>query len=455
MFKILLVDDEIEIIEGRSKIIKNLGYDCLVAQSGSKAIKVTKEKKPDIILTDLKMPDGDGLALLNAVKEFDPDIPVIVFTGHGSIDSAIEAMKLGAFDYIQKPVTKEMIQVVLKKAVDLLHIKQENLQLKKQFKQKYQLDRVVYKSPVMNDVARRVAKAAACDANVLICGETGTGKEMIARNVHLQSNRKDKPFIPIDCVSLPANLMESELFGFEKGAFTDATKTKPGLMEIANGGTLFFDEITELDYNLQAKLLRALQEHQFRRIGSTELITVDIRIISATNQNPEKAVKEKKLRQDLYYRLNVIQIAMPPLRERKEDIPLLVQHFIDEFNPSLSIEIKGISKDAMHCLMKHNWAGNVRELKNVIEQAMSMADNETLTLIDLPENMKKYDILLSNDDFQNTSFQEAKEKCLNEFYKKFVGFLLKKYDGNISKVARECGLSRWTIYRIIEHLDLL
>ncbi|MCI0495742.1 sigma-54 dependent transcriptional regulator, partial [candidate division KSB1 bacterium] len=335
MTKVLLVDDEIEIIEDRSKIIKNLGYNCVTAQSGNEAIKIIKQEKLDIILTDIKMSDGDGFAVLNAAIKIDPDILVIVFTGQGSIDSAVEAIKLGAFDYIQKPITKEVIQISLKKAIEHRSIKQENIQLKKQFKQKYQLDQMVYKSPVMEDVARRVIKAAGCDANVLIYGETGTGKERIARNIHLKSNRKDKPFIPIDCVSLPANLMESELFGFEKGAFTDAMKTKPGLMEIADGGTIFFDEIAELDYNLQAKLLRALQERQFRHVGGTELITVDIRILSATNENPENAIKEKKMRQDLYYRLNVIQISMPPLRERRDDIPLLVQDFIKEFNPGL------------------------------------------------------------------------------------------------------------------------
>jgi DNA-binding NtrC family response regulator len=454
MARILLVDNEIEIIEGRSKIIRNLGYDCLTAKSGNEAIKMIKQDHPDIILTDIKMPDGDGFAVLNAAKELDPDIPVIVFTGHGSIDSAVEAMKLGAFDYIQKPVTKEIIQVILKKAIEFYSLKEENLQLKKQFKKKYQLADMVHKSSVMEGIAQRVMKAAGCDANVLVHGETGTGKEMIARNIHLKSNRKDKPFIPIDCVSLPANLMESELFGFEKGAFTSAIKTKPGLMEIANGGTIFFDEITELDYNLQAKLLRAIQEHEFRRVGGTELINVDIRVISATNHNPEKAVKEKILRKDLYYRLNVIPISMPPLRDRKDDIRLLVHHFIEEFNPSISNEIKGVSKDAMQCLIKYNWPGNVRELKNVIEQAMSMADQNMITLTDLPDNIKKYDMSQVDDFFQDTSFQEAKEKCLNEFYKKYVGYLLKKYDGNITKVARECGLSRWTIYRIINGLDL-
>ena len=451
---ILLVDDENEIIEGRSKIIRNLGYDCLTAQSGNEAIKIIKEENPDIILTDIKMQEGDGFLVLNAVKEFDPDIPVILFTGHGSIDSAVEAMKSGAFDYIQKPVTKDILQVILNKVIEFCSLKEENLKLKKQFKQKYQLEEMVYKNPVMEDIARKVMKAAGCDFNVLIYGETGTGKERIARNIHLKSNRKDKPFVPIDCVALPANLMESELFGYEKGAFTGAIKTKPGLMEIADGGTIFFDEITELDSNLQAKLLRVFQEREFRHVGGTSLLSVDIRIISATNQIPEKAVKEHRLRKDLFYRLNVIPISLPPLRERKDDIPLLTQHFIEEFSPGLSNEIKGISKDALQCLIKNNWPGNVRELKNVIEQAMSMAEQNVITINDLPENIKKYDMSMVDDVFLDTSFQEAKEKCLNEFHKKYVGFLLKKYNGNITKVARECGLSRWTIYRIIENVDL-
>lgn len=454
MIKILLVDDEIEIIETRSKIIRNLGYECLTAQNGIEAIKIIKRDHPAIVLTDLIMPEVDGFAVLNAAKEVDPNIPVIVFTGKGSIDSAVEAMKAGAFDYIQKPISKDIIQVVLKKAVEYRTMKEENIQLKQQFKKKYQLDRAVYKSAVMEAVARRVMKAANCDASVLIYGETGTGKEMVARNIHLNSNRKDKPFVPIDCVSLPANLMESELFGYEKGAFTDAVKSKPGLMEIANGGTIFFDEITELDYGLQAKLLRALEEREFRRVGGTELIKVDIRILSATNQHPETAVKGNKLRPDLFFRLNVIQIFIPPLRDRKDDIPPLVHYFIEELNPRFPHEIRGIAKEAMQCLIKYNWPGNVRELKNVIEQAMSMADRDIITLADLPEFIKKYDLADIVNFFQDMSFQEAREKCLREFYKKYVGYLLEKYNGNVSRVARECNLSRWSIYRIIENFNM-
>ncbi len=453
MTKVLLIDDEEHILNNRSKFIKNLGYQCVTAHSGNEAIKLFEKEIPEIILTDIKMSDGDGFDVLKAAKEFDPSIPVIVFTGYGSIESAVDAMKLGAFDYIQKPVSKDMIQIMLKKASEFRNLAEENLTLKKQIKQYYKLDNVVYRSPNMTDIAKRVLKAAKSDANVFIYGETGTGKEMIARNIHLNSNRKDNPFIPLDCVALSPTLIESEIFGFEKGAFTGAYKNKPGMIELANGGTLFLDEITELETNLQAKLLRVLQEKQFRRIGGTKLIDVDVRIISATNQNLEKAIKEKKLRQDLYYRLNVVHISMPPLRERKEDIPILVQHFIEEFNPRLSNEIKGISKNAMKLLQKYDWPGNVRELRNIIEQAMSLTEKDIIDLDDLPENIQESDISFEDDSFLNLNFQEVKEKYLNQIYKKYINSLLKHYDGNISKVAQKAGVSRLTIYRIIKNMD--
>lgn len=454
MSLILLVDDELEILATRSEIIQNLGYDCITAKSGNEAIKQIRANHIDVILTDIVMEQGDGFALLNAAKEIDPDIPVILFTAYGTIESAVEAMKLGAFDYIQKPINKDILALVLKKAIEFRQLKQENLLLKHQVNKQFQLDGMIYKSQCMLEISRKVMKAAACDASVLIWGESGTGKEMIARNIHAKSNRKDNPFVPIDCVALPPTLMESELFGFEKGSFTNASRTKRGLLEIANGGTVFFDEITELDYGLQAKLLRVLQEQEFRHVGGTELIKTNIRIISATNQNPDKAVKEKKLRHDLYYRLNVIQIPVPPLRDRKEDIPLLVHHFIDEFNPRLLNEIKGITNDALRQLTNYYWPGNVRELRNVIEQVMSMAESDTIGVNDLPDYIKLSDSSQVDDQILNLGFQEAKEKCLNSFYKKYLGYLLKKYDGNISKVAKECGLSRWTIYRIIQDAQL-
>lgn len=372
MYKVLLVDDEVQIIQGRSRIIQDLGYLCLIAQNGQEAIEVIQKEHPDVVLTDIKMPQKDGFDVLKAAKEFDANIVVILFTGYASIDSAVQAMRMGAFDYIQKPVTPEAIEAVLKKALDQKS-EDEHFDLSQTLTGKYQLPDLVGECQLMQEIAERVQKVAKSEANVLIYGESGTGKEMIAKNIHHFSRRTEQPFIPLDCVALPTNLLESEIFGYEKGAFTGAIAAKPGLLEIAHDGTLFLDEITELDINLQAKLLRVLQERQFRRIGGTKIIHVNVRIISATNVVPEKAVKDNKLRQDLYFRLNVVPIILPPLRNRKEDIPILVQHFIKKFSPTSPREIKGITREAMKELKRYHWPGNVRELQNVIEQAMSLA----------------------------------------------------------------------------------
>lgn len=453
MEKVLLVDDDIELLNDRSQFIKDLGYNCYTAKNGAEALKIIRQKHLDIILTDMKMPDYDGFAVLKFATELDPDIPVIMFTAFGSVESAVHAMKLGAYDFIQKPVSPEMLEIVLKKAIEYRKLKNENIMLKRQIKELPKFKEVVCNSRSMLTIVKRLLKVAETDTNVFIYGETGTGKEMIARLIHSKSFRKNEPFIPLDCVALPATLLESEIFGFEKGAFTGAIKTKPGILELADGGTLFLDEIAELDPSLQAKLLRVLQEHQFRRLGGTKFININIRIISATNQNPEDALKEKKLREDLYYRLNVVPILMPPLRNRKEDIPQLVQQFIDEFNPSCSKEIKGISEEAMMCLKRYNWPGNVRELKNVIQQAISLTENNIISANDLPEMMIRNYKLPDKNFFQNMKFKEAKQKHFNQFSKAYFDNLLSVYDNNISKVAEVAGISRKTLYRILNNID--
>jgi len=450
MYTVLLVDDEIEIIKGRSKIIRDLGFQCITAQNGKDAIALVKKQRPDIVLTDIKMPNNDGFDVLKATREFDPEIPVILFTGYGSIESAVQAMRQGAYDYIQKPVSPEILEVVLNKAIEYQQLKRENIVLKSQLQENWPLENMIGQSKVMQDVAKRIKKVAKSEANVFIFGESGTGKEVVAQNIHKQSPRSNRPFIPLDCVALPGTIMESEIFGYEKGAFTGANSCKPGILELADGGTLFLDEITELDINLQAKLLRVLQERKFRRLGGTKTIAIDIRIISATNIVPENAVKNGKLRQDLYYRLNVVPIQLPPLRERKDDIPLLVQHFINKFNPSCPREIIGISREALSLLKKYDWPGNVRELQNVIEQVMSLSENNVVCPEDLPDQIKANELFEIDVPAETLSFQEAKEKYLNQFYKKYIENLLNKCDGNISLVARQSGISRWTIYRMMK-----
>ncbi len=450
MYKILLVDDEIETLKDRSQIIINMGYKCSIAENGEEAIDLVNREHPDVVLTDVRMPEKDGFDVLKWTREADPDIPVILFTGFGTIESAVEAMKLGAYNYIQKPISPEIMEVVINQAIEFRNLKKENILLKTQIQASYQMENIVGKSNAIIDVIKRVLKVAKSDANVLIYGESGTGKELIARGIHLNSERSKKPFIPLDCVALPPTLLESEIFGYEQGAFTGAMKSKPGILELADRGTLFLDEIAELELNLQAKLLRVLQERQFRRIGGRKLIDIDVRIISATSWNPENAVKKNKLRQALYYRLNVVPINMPPLRERKEDIPLLVNHFIEKFNPYCQLEVKGISKEAMTQLKSYDWPGNIRELQNVIENTMSLIDRTIIEEQDLPECIKEQMMTFPEQCFQEVNFKEAKKKYLDFFSKHYLDHLLDQHDGNMSKVARIAGISRRTLYRIIK-----
>lgn len=428
-----------------------MGYECMIASNGEQAIQLVRTTSPDVVLTDLKMPGKDGFNVLKTVREIDPSIPVVIFTGFGTVESAVKAMKMGAYDFIQKPFSPDMMELVLKKAVEYGRLKKENVLLKSQIQERFQLDNILGKSKAISNVIKRILKVAKTDSTVLIYGESGTGKELVARSIHAQSSRNDFPFIPLDCGALPSTLLESEIFGYEQGAFTGATKSKPGMFELADGGTLFLDEITELDINLQSKLLRVLQERQFRRVGGMKLIDVDVRIISATNLNPMEAVIHQKLRQDLYYRLNVVPIFLQPLKKRKEDIPVLVNHFIKKYSSNCEIEVRGITKEALNYLINYDWPGNVRELENVIEQAISLTEHEILDVDDLTEtviNKTKY--YPDQTAFDTMDFKQARNKFLNEFSKHYIESLMKKYQGNISEVARNANVSRRTIYRILQ-----
>ena len=452
MATILLIDAVFETLKTRSEIIKNLGYECLTANTVNEVYNLLEQNIPDVLLIELKTLYLSSFNILKAIKGFYPKTAVIIFSGDEKIDEAVQAIAIETYNYIQRPITGELLEAVLAKVIESRQIDKQNFEIKVERKKYYKMKEVICKSNVMIDVVDRVRKIATSDANVLIYGETGTGKEMIARNIHFCSHRKNKPFIALDCIALPPTLLESELFGFEKGAFTGAIKVKPGILELADTGTLFLDEIIELAPPFQAKLLRVLQERQFRRIGGTELINVDVRIIAATNQNPEYAIEQKKLRDDLYYRLNVISIVMPPLRERKEDVELLVHHFINEFNPSFPIEIKGISNNAMKLLKTYNWPGNVRQLKNVIEHAMSMTDKDIISEKDLPEKIRTHNSFSIGECWRETNFKQAKEEYLQEFYKKYFNNLLNTFNGNLSKVAEKAGISRKTLYQLLRKI---
>ncbi len=454
MFKVLLVDDEIEILRDYSRLIMEMGYQCIIARNGEEAIELLKQEHPDIILTDQKMPKKGGMSVLQEAYALDKSIPVILITGYGSVKNAVDAMKFGAFDYLQKPFDPEKMQELLKKAEKFRKEKLNIPIVELDGDYSKPLEGVIGKSKVITDITKRVYKVAPSISNVLIYGESGTGKELVARNIHLNSKRKDQPFIPLDCSALPANLLESEMFGYEKGAFTGADREKPGVIELAHKGTLFLDEITELDASLQSKLLRFIQERHFRKVGGQKLVKVDVRIISATNRNPEEAVKEKLLRSDLYYRLNVVPFFIPPLRDRSEDVSILVQHFIEKFNPSFAREIKGVSSDAMLCLKRFNWPGNVRELQNVIEQAMSLADKNIIDLSDLPPHVRENHNNYVDQVHHGQTFKDAKEKILKQFGKRYFQDLLVQCDGNISKTAKIAGISRSSFYRILDEFDI-
>ncbi len=384
---VLLVDDEESVRESLSEILDSAGYRVTAVSSGEEAVEAAKKSPPDIVVTDLRLPGIDGIDTIRSIKGLSPATTCIVITGYATVESAVEAMRAGAFTYLKKPFGKEELLVTLEKASVVRALERENVQLKREIKKKYAGAILGTSEPVqrIRDLIDRVADT---DSTVLILGESGTGKELVARALHYRSSRADRPFVPINCAAIPEDLLESELFGHEKGAFTGAISTKTGRFEVANGGTVFLDEIGDMSPGLQIKILRVLQEKEFERIGGRKTIKVDVRLVAATNQNLELAVKEKRFREDLFYRLNVIPIQLPPLRERKEDIPLLALHFVKAVAARNKKEITGIAPDALKLLEAHDWPGNVRELENLIERLVVLKDRGQITVEDLPERFR-------------------------------------------------------------------
>ncbi|QGP91029.1 Regulatory protein AtoC [Neomoorella glycerini] len=455
--KIMVIDDEEDMLENCRRLLMPLGYEVVTFLNGEQALAVLRHEKPDVILTDLKMPRLDGMAILRAAKDYDPDIMVIFFTAYATIESAVEAIKNGAYDYIPKPFTASQLHLVIERALQQRNLMEENRELRRQLQEHHSFNQLIGKSNAMQHVIRLAIKAARTDASVLIGGESGTGKELLAKAIHASSRRAGKPFIPVDCSSLPPTLLESELFGYEKGSFTGATRTKPGIFELAHTGTLFLDEIGNLDINLQAKLLRVLQEGEVRRIGGTHLIQVDFRLIAATNVDLNKAMQEKTFREDLFYRLNVISLTLPPLRERLEDIPLLTVHFLGKFNIMYDKQVKGISSQTLQLLQNYHWPGNVRELQNVLERAVALTENDFIMPEDLPEQFRSL-VRGTGDDEQATmggsSFAAAKKKWIANFERQYLLRLLEQHGGNISEAARTARMDRKTLYRLLAKHNL-
>jgi len=386
--KILVVDDEHLIRWSLEQNLKKQGYEVMTAGSGEDALRLLREDTPDLMLLDIQLPGINGMEVLEKVKEMDEEIIVIMVTALGVLETAVKAMRIGAYDYINKPFNLDELAIVIRKALETGELKKEVAHLRSEQSRKYGISNLIGQSRHMKNVLTMVEKVARSDAStVLIQGESGTGKELIAKAIHYESARADKPFMAINCAAVPETLLESELMGHEKGAFTDAKLQKKGLFEMADGGTIFLDEIGDMEPGMQAKLLRVLEDRSFRRVGGTKDIQVDVRIVSATNKDLLKAIEEKTFRNDLYYRIQVIPIFLPPLRERKDDIMPLAEHFINYFNREFGKNVKSISKMAEKFLVEYAWPGNIRELKNVIERAIILENEETLLLEHLPQEI--------------------------------------------------------------------
>ena len=453
--KILVIDDEADMLENCSRIIGRLGYDCITLNDSNEAAAVIEREMPYIILTDFAMPGKSGLDILRIAKEIEPETIIILISGYATIPSVVEAMKEGAFDYLSKPFSAEQLKVAIERAVRHRSLAEENKFLRSQLAQGHEFDSMIGNSLTMRQIFDTIRKVAPTEANILISGESGTGKELVARSIHLNSKRGNKPFVPVDCASLPENLLESELFGHEKGTFTGADSTRPGLLEFANGGTFFLDEIGEMGINLQSKLLRVLQERQFRRVGGRKMLDIDIRIIAASNRDLEEGIKKGVFREDLYYRLNVIKISLPPLKERIGDIPLLADYFLQENRKNSSGVAQEFSTEAMALLEQYTWPGNVRELQNVVSRAIALSSGFYVMPEDLPEHIRKTSKASIEVIKAGLPFKDAKKKWLVSFEKEYLADLLKNNGNNISRAAREAGIDRKTIHRLISKHKLL
>jgi len=443
-YKILVVDDDLEMCGLLSDVLKGEGFSTTALSESLEASKVLKREEFDVMITDLKMRGLKGLDLLEEAKRIAPLTPVIIITAFGTIESAIRAMKIGAFDYITKPFQMDELILTVKKAMENRLLKKEVVRLRKEVEIRYQFHQLIGKSPPMQKIYDLIERVSDSSSNVFITGESGTGKELVAKAIHYNGIRKEGPFIAVNCAAIPETLLESELFGYKKGAFTDAKTDKKGLVFEAHEGTLFLDEITEMPNTLQAKLLRVIEEREVRPLGDTHSYPIDVRIISTTNRDIQLLIEDGRFREDLYYRLKVIDIELPPLRERKEDIPPLVQHFIDKFNVNLKKKISGVSEGALKLLVNYSWPGNVRELENVIERAMNLSQQETVLPEDLPKSLEQK----VDEKLFEKAIQE--KMTLSQLEREYIKRVLMEVEGNKSKAAERLGLDRKTLYRKLQ-----
>lgn len=447
--QLLVVDDEKSTRDGLVRALQRQ-YDVQVASDGAQALHVLDEQEIDVVLSDLRMPGMDGLTLIQRILARPSSPACILLTAYGSIDTAVEAIKRGASDFLTKPVNLDELEIRIQSALRARSMEQENQTLRQQLDERFGLESMVGQSPALLEVLDTIRQVAPARTNVLITGETGTGKELVARAIHQLSPRVKAPMITVHCAALPANLLESELFGHEKGSFTGATERRPGRFEMADGGSLFLDEIGEIDSTVQVKILRVLEERAFERVGGRDTLDVDVRLIAATNRDLRTMVDEGTFREDLFYRLNVVTVALPPLRERREDIPLLMRKFIDEFSAENGKEVEGLTSECMNALMEYNWPGNIRELRNVIERMVVLSRQPRLTLRDLPPQIRPEN---SNRSPSKTHAVSG-DLSLEEMERNMILRALEANQGSRTKAAEALGISRRTLHRKLNEYGL-
>jgi two-component system nitrogen regulation response regulator NtrX len=446
---ILIVDDEPSIVQSLKGLLVDEGFDVMTAPNGYEALKIIESESPDLVLLDIWMPGIDGIETLKEIKAGNPFIQVIVITGHGNVETAVKATKLGAFDLIEKPLSIDKVIVGINNALNFRRLEEENRYLRKKTLAKNSIDG---NSPGVLALKQKIAAVASTETWVLITGENGTGKELVARTIYQLGSRAEKPFVDVNCAAIPEELIESELFGHEKGAFTGAATKKRGKFEIASGGTILLDEIGDMSLKTQAKILRVLQEQQFQRVGGSRVLKVDVRVIAATNKNLSSEIKKGTFREDLYYRLNVVPIEVPSLRERKDDIPLLADHFLDDCAIQNRSRRKHIDPEALDLLAAYPWPGNVRELKNLIERLVILVPGERITPDDIPISYRTNDLsatAIETDFLSIDDFKEAK-KAFEEVY---LRDKLRENDGNVSQTARRIGVGRSYLHKKLKRFN--
>jgi len=443
--EVLIIDDEPLMRISISDALKAEGYNVASAATGSEGLKAIKDTSYDVVITDLRLPEVDGVQILKTCRQISPHTKVLMITAYGSVDTAVEAMRIGAYDYITKPFSMDELILTVKRLIALRDLEDENIYLKEKIEEKYDFSGIIGKSEKMQDIFEKIKIIAPTDTTVLITGESGTGKELVANAIHFNSPRKNEAFIKVSCAALPETLLEAELFGHERGAFTGALKQKKGRFELAHKGTLFLDEIGEINQTVQVKLLRVLQEREFERLGGTSTINVDVRIIGATQRDLKKEVQKGNFREDLYYRLNVVPVQLPPLRDRKEDILLLMEHFLKLYSKHMNKPLKGMSIEAREFILKYDFPGNIRELENAIRRAVTLSRDKDIQPWDLPEDI----CTICRDSGkmgERLNYSETLPTAISLFEKQYIARVLEETKGNKTLASKVLGISRKTLW---------